>query len=144
MTAAGVNSAGGVQKGAYTLYQTKSGTPDLIIIATGTEVQLGVEAALKLKRQGHNVRVVSMPCWELFKAQPASYRNEVLPPEVKARLSVEAGVTTGWQGWVGDSGISIGIDRFGASAPGSRVMEEFGFTVENVVKQARKLLKNSK
>ncbi len=139
-----VNSAEGVQKGAYTLYQTKSGTPDLIIIATGTEVQLGVEAALKLKRQGHNVRVVSMPCWELFKAQPASYRNEVLPPEVKARLSVEAGVTTGWQGWVGDSGISIGIDRFGASAPGSRVMEEFGFTVENVVKQARKLLKNSK
>ena len=115
-----VNSADGVQKGAYTLFQTKPGTPDLIIIATGSEVQLGLDAAMRLKRQGHIVRVVSMPSWEVFKAQSRSYRDEVLPPAVTARLSVEAGVTTGWQTWVGEAGASIGIDRFGASAPGDR------------------------
>ena len=136
-----VNSADGVQKGAYTLFQTKPGTPDLIIIATGSEVQLGLDAAMRLKRQGHIVRVVSMPSWEVFKAQSRSYRDEVLPPAVTARLSVEAGVTTGWQTWVGEAGASIGIDRFGASAPGDRVMSEFGFTVDKVLKQARKLLK---
>ena len=93
--------------------------PDVILIATGSEVGLALEAA---RTMDANVRVVSMPCWELFDEQPADYRDEVLPPEVRARLSVEAGVSLGWERWVGDAGASVAIDRFGASAPGDEVL----------------------
>ena len=90
-------------------------------------------AADALKADGINAAVVSMPCWELFEEQPADYREAVLPRAVTRRLSVESGVTLGWQKWVGDHGRSIGIDRFGASAPGPRLMKEFGFTADHVV-----------
>ena len=128
-----------VERGAYTLWES-SPSPDLILIATGVEVALALEAGRKLAGDGTAVRVVSMPCWELFEDQPADYREEVLPPEVRARLSVEPGVALGWSKWVGDRGGSISIEHFGASAPGDQVLEEFGYTVDNVVARAAALL----
>jgi transketolase len=128
-----------VQRGAYTLWQS-SESPDLILIATGAEVGLTLEAGRKLAADGTAVRVVSMPCWELFEQQPQDYRDAVLPPEVKARLSVEPGVALGWERWVGDRGASIALDHFGASAPGNTVLEKFGYTVDNVVARAAALL----
>lgn len=113
---------------------------DLILIGTGSEVALCVEAAEKLKAEGVKVRVVSMPCVELFDQQDEAYKESVLPKSVKKRISVEAGVTYGWERFVGDEGICIGINTFGASAPGNVVMEKFGFTVDNVVAQAKTLL----
>ena len=95
-----------------------------------------LEAAQKLDEQGVHGRVVSMPCWELFEAQPSDYRDEVLPPDAKARISVEAGVALGWKQWVGDEGDSISIEHFGASAPGGLVLEKFGYTVDNVMARA--------
>jgi transketolase len=130
--------ASGAERGAYTLWE--SGSPDLILIATGTEVSLALEAGRKLAGDGTAVRVVSMPCWELFEDQPADYRDEVLPPEVTARLSIEAGVALGWRQWVGDKGDSISIEHFGASAPGGKVLAEFGYSVDNVVTRAASLL----
>ena len=130
----------GVAKGAYVLSDTGS-TPELILIATGSEVALALEAQLKLvNEKGIKTRVVSMPSWELFMKQPQQYRDEVLPPAIKARIAVEAAATFGWHQWVGDGGTVIGLDRFGASAPGSVLMKQFGFTVENVVKQAAALV----
>ena len=128
----------GVARGAYVVWEAEEldGLPDLILIATGSEVHLAVEAAQALAGQSVQARVVSMPCWELFEAQPADYRDEVLPPDVKARLSVEAGVAFGWKQWVGDEGDSISIEHFGASAPGNVVLEKFGYTVDNVVARA--------
>ncbi len=128
----------GVARGAYVVWEAEEldGLPDLILIATGSEVHLAVEAAQALAGQSVQARVVSMPCWELFEAQPADYRDEVLPPDVKARLSVEAGVAFGWKRWVGDEGDSISIEHFGASAPGNVVLEKFGYTVDNVVARA--------
>jgi transketolase len=122
----------GVGRGAYVVWE-RDETPELILIATGSEVHVAVAAAQKLDL---SARVVSMPCWELFEAQGSDYRDEVLPPEVKARLSVEAGVKLGWKQWVGDEGDSISIEHFGASAPGSTVLEKFGYTVDNVVTRA--------
>jgi transketolase len=133
-----VASASGVERGAYTLWE--SGSPDLILIATGAEVGLALEAGHKLAAEGIAVRVVSMPCWELFEEQPHSYRDEVLPPEVGARLSIEPGVELGWKRWVGDRGDSISIEHFGASAPGNTVLEQFGFNLDNVVARAAALL----
>jgi transketolase len=130
--------ASGVERGAYTLWE--SGAPDVILIATGAEVGLALEAARKIAADGTNVRVVSMPCWELFEQQPADYRDEVLPPDVKARLSVEPGVALGWKQWVGDRGDSISIEHFGASAPGTTVLENFGYNLDNVVARATALL----
>jgi transketolase len=131
--------ASGVELGAYTLWE--SGSPDLILIATGTEVALALEAGQRIAREnGTEVRVVSMPCWELFEHQGEDYRNEVLPPEVGARLSIEPGVALGWRQWVGDRGDSIALDRFGASAPGQTVLEHLGFEVGNVVARATALL----
>jgi transketolase len=127
----------GALRGAYTLWQSGDGLPDLILIATGSEVGLAYAAA---KTMDVNVRVVSMPCWELFDEQPQDYRDEVLPPDVRARLSVEAGISHGWEKWVGDAGASVAIDRYGASAPGGEVLERLGFTVENVVTRATALL----
>ncbi len=112
-------------------------------MASGSEVGLIMTAAARLAAEGVNVRVVSFPSWELFAAQSKEYQDQVLPPAIKKRLSVEAGSTFGWQRWVGDAGYSIGIDRFGESAPGDLVMEKFGFTVENVIEQAMKLLKTN-
>ncbi|MEA5450690.1 transketolase [Leptolyngbya sp. CCNP1308] len=129
----------GVAKGAYTVDDC-DGTPDLILIGTGSEVSLCVDAAKELRAAGTKVRVVSMPSWELFDAQDAAYQESVLPKAVTKRLAVEAGITMGWCRYVGSEGDVIGVDRFGASAPGGLVMEKFGFTVENVVSRAKALL----
>jgi transketolase len=128
-----------LERGAYTLWES-SGLPDLILIATGAEVGLALEAGHRLGGDGTAVRVVSMPCWELFEQQPQEYRDEVLPPEVGARLSIEPGVSLGWARWVGDRGDSIALEHFGASAPGTTVLEQFGFNVDNVVARAAALL----
>ena len=127
--------AEGVRRGAYVLNASVA-SPDFILIATGSEVPLIVAAEAELARKGLKVRLVSMPCWELFDQQPAEYRESVLPRAVTRRIAVEAGVTLGWERWVGDRGRILGIDRFGASAPGPRLMKEFGFTPENVVATA--------
>ena len=129
----------GVAKGAYTVDDC-DGTPDLILIGTGSEVSLCIDAAKELRATGTKVRVVSMPSWELFDAQDAAYQESVLPKAVTKRLAVEAGITMGWCRYVGGEGDVIGVDRFGASAPGGLVMEKFGFTVENVVAKAKALL----
>ncbi len=131
--------ASGLARGAYTLWESGS-SPDLILIATGAEVGLALAAGRRLAGEGTAVRVVSMPCWELFAEQPAEYRDEVLPPEVRARLSVEPGVELGWRRWVGDHGDSISLEHFGASAPGTTVLEKLGFDVDNVVARAAALL----
>jgi len=116
------------------------GKPDLIIIATGSEVHLALKGKEELEKEGIKVRVVSMPSWELFEEQTEEYKNSVLIPDIP-KLAIEAGVTTGWQKYVGANGDIIGIDRFGESAPGNVVMEKFGFNVENVVNRAKLLLK---
>jgi transketolase len=131
--------ASGLEQGAYTLWESSS-SPDLILIATGAEVGLALEAGRTLAADGTATRVVSMPCWELFEAQPQSYRDEVLPPDVAARLSIEPGVKLGWKQWVGDRGDSVSIERFGASAPGATVLEKLGYNLDNVVARASALL----
>ena len=130
----------GLATGAYILADASGGAPRLILIATGSEVSLAVEAREKLEADAVPTRVVSMPSWELFENQDLTYRNEVLPPSVPARLSIEAGSVLGWARWVGDRGASIGLARFGASAPGEVVLRELGFNVENVVAKAKALL----
>jgi transketolase len=130
----------GAEKGAYILKKEAGDLPDLILIATGSEVQLVLDAAEKLEADGESVRVVSMPCWEIFEEQPKSYRNEVLPTEVIKRISVEAGATLGWHKWVGTEGITMGIDRYGESAPFEEVYEHLGLTVEKIVENAKILL----
>jgi transketolase len=130
----------GVAKGGYVLADSTE-PPRLILMATGSEVHLALGAKDILeKEKGIPTRVVSMPSWELFAAQPPTYRDSVLPPQVRARVAVEAGTAMGWHRWVGDAGAVIGIDRFGASAPGGEVMKRFGFTVENVVETALRVL----
>lgn len=129
----------GTGRGAYIISDSE-GTPDLILIGTGSELHLCVQAAEQLRSAGTKVRVVSMPCWELFDEQDADYKESVLPKAVTKRLAVEAGSTFGWCRYVGDAGAVIGIDRFGASAPGNVCMEKFGFTVDNVVAKAKALL----
>lgn len=129
-----------VEKGAYILRDAPGGTPDVILIATGSEVALAMDAAETLAADGIGTRVVSMPSWELFAAQPQSYRDRLLPPSITARVAIEAGVTLGWERWVGERGRVIGLDRFGASAPYKTLFEHFGFTVENVVRQAKTLV----
>jgi transketolase len=133
-------AAAGLRQGAYVLADAPTGKPDVILIATGSEVALVMAARQML--QGHNVmaRVVSMPSWELFDAQPQSYRDQVLLPSVHSRLAVEAGASQGWHRYVGDRGDVLGVDRYGASAPGDVVMREFGFTVDNVCKRAMAIL----
>ena len=128
-----------VGKGAYVLSDS-DGTPDLILIGTGSEVSLCVEVAEKLTQVGTKVRVVSMPCWELFEEQDAAYKESVLPKAVTKRLAVEAGCSFGWERYTGSEGDSISIDTFGASAPGNVLMEKFGYTVDNVLAKAKALL----
>jgi len=134
------STAEGLQRGGYILADAANGNPDLILIASGSEVALIVEARQKLLEKKIQVRIVSMPSWELFEAQPVEYRNTVLLPSVGIRLAVEAGVSQGWHRYVGSQGDVLAVDRFGASAPGERVMHEFGFTVDNVCKRAIALL----
>ncbi|MGN6314008.1 MAG: transketolase [Rhodanobacteraceae bacterium] len=135
-------SAEGVRHGAYVLKDCE-GEPQLILIGTGAETGLVVQAAEKLSGEGLRVRVVSMPSWELFEAQDQSYRDSVFPPNVHARLAVEAGSPQGWERWVGQRGDVLGVERFGASAPGGEMLKQYGFTVENVVARAKALLKGN-
>ncbi len=129
-------AADGLRRGAYVLSDAVDGKPALILIASGSEVGLIVAAAERLRDQGVAVRLVSMPSWELFDAQPQAYRDAVLPPNVRARLAVEAGSPQGWHRYVGDAGDVLGIDRFGASAPAEVLLREYGFTVDEVCKRA--------
>ena len=131
---------GNVYRGAYIYEEGPGGSPMVILIATGSEVQVALAAKKLLEADGVSARVVSFLCRERFEEQPASYRDTVLPPSVKARVSVEAGSTFGWERYIGERGCSVGIDRFGASAPGDRLLKEFGFTPENVAAKAKTLL----
>ncbi|GAA0248505.1 transketolase [Rhodanobacter caeni] len=133
-------SADGLRQGAYVLSDAKDGKPALILIGTGSEVGLILQAAEQLQADGIAVRCVSMPSWELFDAQPQDYRDAVLPPDVPARLAVELGSPQGWHRYVGNRGDVLGIDHFGASAPADVLLREFGFTVDNVVAKAKALL----
>ncbi len=132
--------ASNLEKGAYVLADLGKGKPQLILMASGSEVGLIVEAGAKLAADGLKVRLVSVPSWELFEAQDAAYRESVLPPGVRARLAVEAGINMGWDRFVGESGGMISLEHYGASAPGNIVLEQFGFTVDNVAAKARELL----
>ena len=129
-----------VERGAYVLAEASNGSPQLILMATGSEVALALQAREQLESDGVATRVVSMPCLDLFDMQPPEYREKVLPPSVKARVSVEAGATAGWWKYVGLDGDTVGLDRFGASAPGDVVMDKLGFNVGNVVQHAHNVL----
>jgi transketolase len=130
----------GVARGAYILAEADGGAPDVILIGTGSEVQLCVEARKRLEKYAVKARVVSMPSWELFLAQNESYRESVLPKRIKARVTVEAGSPLGWHRWAGDEGVVIGLERFGASAVGEEVLKHLGFTPEHVVSAALRTL----
>jgi transketolase len=141
----GLGAADGVEQGGYVLWDGPAASagdslPEIVLIATGAEVPQTLEAGRALATQGKRVRVVSMPCMELFEAQPQAYRDEVLPPAVRTRLAVEPGATMSWWKWVGIDGDVLGLDRFGASAPGRTVLEKLGFTVENILARASVLL----
>ena len=136
-------SATGLAQGAYILAEAGGSPPEVILIATGSEVSLALEAHARLAGDGIRSRVVSMPCWELFERQPESYRDTVLPPSVRARVSIEAASPFGWERYVGLDGAIIGVADFGASAPGPVVMREFGFTPEHVVETAKRVLQLS-
>ena len=129
----------GLHRGAYVL-RPADGSPDVLLLGSGSEVQHALGAAEALAQDGIAAQVVSMPSWELFDAQPESYRRAVLPPDVTARVSIEAGVTAGWERYVGPEGASLGVDRFGASAPGEVVMEKYGLTAGHVAEAARRLV----
>ena len=128
-----------VSRGAYIIHGAEE-RPDVILIATGSEVSIALDAAKLLQAQGTATRVVSMPSMELFARQTNDYRDSVLPPQVRARVSIEAASTFGWHRWVGDHGIAIGIDRFGASAPAAAIAKELGFTTDHVAAIAAGLL----
>jgi transketolase len=130
-----------LQRGGYTLWESAKDMPQVILIGTGSETYIALEAGKKLAGQGIGVRVVSLPSWELFDGQPQDYRDSVLPPEVKARVAVEAGIKLGWEHYVGLEGTVIGMKSFGASAPASVLYEKFGITVERVVQAAKDLIK---
>ena len=132
--------AEGAARGGYVLSEAPEGYPEVVLIATGSEVHLALDAQARLSEKGVQARVVSMPCWACFEAQPQSYRDEVLPPDISARLAVEAGSSFGWERYVGCQGEVMGIDRFGASAPFKDLMESFGFTAEVVAERAQALL----
>ena len=133
-----------LERGAYVLIDSaQGGTPDLILVGTGSEVPLLLSAYDRLTGAGVKARVVSMPSWELFEQQPSEYREEVLPSAAKARLAVEAGSPLGWERYTGARGRIIGMQRFGASAPANVLFEKFGFTVDHVVEVAKELLGKS-
>jgi transketolase len=128
--------ATGLRRGAYVLEEAHKTQPDLILMASGSEVHIAMDAAQKLKEKGIGARVVSMPSWELFEKQPEQYHLEILPSEVKVRLAIEAGVTQGWHRYTGDRGEIIGLDHFGASAPYKLLYERFGITAHHLVERA--------
>ncbi len=132
----------GVARGGYVLREANGGKAALILIATGSELQLAFAAAPKLEADGIPTRVVSLPCWELFEAQDERYRESVLPPAVRKRVAIEVGVSLGWHRWVGDEGAVMGLDHFGASAPAATIFEHFGFTPERVVEIAGKVVRD--
>jgi transketolase len=136
-----VAPAASTRKGGYVLSDAPGGAPQAILLATGTELPIAVEAQTQLAAAGVRARVVSLPCWEAFAAQSPEYRQSVLPAEITARVSIEAAATFGWQRWVGDRGIAIGLDRFGASAPYKTIYKELGITAEHAVKAVQSLLK---
>jgi transketolase len=133
--------AEGVERGAYILADIGDLDPDMILMASGSEVDLIINAGEKLAAEGINVRLISFPSWELFRKQDQVYQDSVLNPDIKARMAVEAGISMGWREWVGDLGIIMAVDRYGASAPAGQIYEEFGLTVENVINQANLLLR---
>jgi transketolase len=131
-------SATNLSKGAYVLADANK--PDVLFLASGSEVSVALEASEKLATEKIKAQVVSMPCWKLFEMQDKEYRDSVLPPSVKARVAIEAGVEQGWSKWLGDKGIFIGMSSFGASAPGKVCFEKFGITVEKTVEAAKKAM----
>jgi len=133
--------AEGLQQGAYILRDYGDKDPELILMASGSEVDLIVKAGEKLAGDGINLRLISFPSWELFREHDDSYRNKILPPGISARLAVEAGISQGWHEWVGDQGKIMAVDRYGASAPAGRIYSEFGLTVEAVINNAMELLR---
>jgi transketolase len=134
----------GLRRGAYILVDSPLGKPEVILIATGSEVHLALDVHEKLRAEGIRARVINMPSWERFDIQPENYRHEVLPPAMTARISIEAGVTHGWHKYVGLEGDTIGIDHFGASAPGKILFKEFDFTSEKILSRVRTLLAKKK
>jgi transketolase len=136
-----VHSTKGVNQGAYVLADFGDNPPEIVLMASGSEVSLIYKAGVEIAKSGVSVRIISFPCWELFEKQDKSYQDTVLLPNVKCKIAVEAGVTSGWEKWVGCEGLIIGIDHFGASAPGPKVMAEFGFSIESILNTAWKLLK---
>jgi transketolase len=136
-------SAAGVAKGAYIMADADGGKPQVILMGTGSEVSICIDAYEKLKAEGIRARVVSMPSWDIFEHQPTEYREQVLPPNVKARVAVEQASTFGWSQYVGHEGVVIGMHTFGASAPLKELQKKFGFTPEKVLEAARKLVKGS-
>jgi len=139
----GLASAEGTARGGYVLAEAAGGEPDVIVIGTGSEVQIALAARDQLQAGGVATRVVSMPCVEWFSEQDAAYRDEVLPPAVRARVSVEAGIALGWRQFVGDLGESVSLEHFGASADYRKLYEEFGITAEAVAQAARASLARS-
>ena len=134
-----LSPASGVLKGGYTLWES-SDSPQVVLIATGSEVHIALEAGEMLENDGISSRIVSMPSWELFDDQPKEYREEVLPPSIRTRVSVEAGTTKGWERYVGLDGASVGMSSYGASAPAGVLYENFGITAIAVADEARRLI----
>jgi transketolase len=135
-----LGSAEGTRRGGYVLLDAKGGKPEVIVLATGSEVALALGAVEKLQAEGVAVRLVSLPSWELFQEQSAAYRESVLPAAVRKRVSVEAATTFGWERWVGRDGVMLGIDHFGASAPAEVLYRQFGLTQEAIMGAVRKLV----
>jgi transketolase len=135
------NARDGLKRGGYVLREAAGGTPQLITMGTGSELQLAYAAAEALEGEGIPTRVVSLPCWERFEAQDKAYRDSVLPPAVRKRVSVEIGVHQGWERWVGDEGAIVGLDHYGASAPAATIFEHLGFTAERVTAVARRVVR---
>jgi transketolase len=132
--------ASGLARGAYVFADEPDGRPDVILIATGSELSLAADAHERLRSEGIRSRVVSMPSWDIFEREPQAYRDSVLPPDVTARVAIEQASTFGWERYVGSTGRVIGMHTFGASAPLKALQKEFGFTVDNVVATAKALL----
>ena len=133
-------SADGLHRGAYVLSEAAGNKPDVVLIASGSEVHIALEAAEMIRASGPAVRVVSMPCWEFFDAQPATYRQQVLPAAVKAKIAIEAGSPQGWHRYVGEFGHIIALDHFGASAPYKILYEKFELTPNRIVEKALEIV----
>ena len=137
---AGRADASGLRRGAYVLSDPTGGAPQALVIATGSEVEIALEAQKRLSGEGIRCRVVSMPCWDLFDAQSAEYRESVLPAAISARVSIEAGTTIGWTRYLGGAGVAIGVDHYGASAPGEVIYEKLGLVPDAVTAAVKRLL----